>query len=175
MDSLDVYEVLVKQHEAMLLAYSLGLTHDLALAEEIVQEAFVIGFEKLDKLRNKASFAAWIRTIARNLAFAELRRRNREVPADEDFISGMDEVFSRFDAPLADDTWEDRVQIIRDCFEHLPVKLRDVTRLHYFEDHSLRQITEKLEVGLDAVKKRLERARDAIRDCAEKRLNLENI
>lgn len=175
MDSLDVYEVLVKQHESMLLAYALGLTHDPALAEEVVQEAFVIGFEKLDKLRNKASFAAWIRTIARNLAFAELRRRNREVPVDEQVLSGMDEVFSRFDAPLSDETWDDRVKVIRECFDHLPEKLRDVTRLHYFEDLSLRQITERLAVSLDAVKKRLERARDAIRDCAEKRLSLENI
>jgi RNA polymerase sigma factor (sigma-70 family) len=175
MDSVEIYEVLVKQHETMLLAYILGLVRDPILAEEIVQDAFVVGYQKLSQLRDKAAFAAWIRTVARNLAYAELRRRNREFPADQEFLNGMEDVFAIFDEPQGAETWSDRVQIVRECFDRLPDKLREVTRLHYFEDQSLRQITDSLKVGLDAVKKRLERARDAIRDCAEKRLGLEGI
>jgi RNA polymerase sigma-70 factor (ECF subfamily) len=175
MDSVEVYEVLVLQHEAMLLAYVLGWVRDPVLAEEMVQEAFVVGYQKLDQLRNKAAFAAWIRTIARNLAYAELRHRHREISIDPELIEGMEDVFSAFDQPHSAETWSDRVQIVRQCFERLPEKLREVTRMHYYEDRSLRQITEVLRVGLDAVKKRLERAREAIRQCAEKQLRLMGI
>jgi RNA polymerase sigma factor (sigma-70 family) len=175
MDSVEVYEVLVKQHEAMLLAYVLGLTRDLTLAEEVVQEAFVVGFQKLHQLREKAAFAAWIRAVARNLALAELRHRNREIPINEEIVHGMEDIFGAFDQPLAGETWPDRVQVVQRCFERLPSKLHEVTRMHYFEDQSIKQISALLNVGLDAVKKRLERARDAIRQCAEKRLGLEGI
>lgn len=173
MDSIEVYEVLVKQHEAMLLAYILGLVQDPALAEEIVQDAFVVGFQKLHQLRDKAAFAAWIRTVARHIAYAELRRRSRQIPLDQEFVAGMEDVFGAFDHPQAAETWSDRIQIVRHCFEQLPDKLRQAAQMHYFEDKSIKEITEVLTVGLDAVKKRLERARDAIRRCAEKHLGLE--
>jgi RNA polymerase sigma-70 factor (ECF subfamily) len=173
MDSIDVYEVLVKQHESMLFAYVMGWVRDPAMAESVVQEAFVIGFQKLAMLEKKERFAAWIRAIARNLAFAELKRRNREMPVDQAVLEGMEEVFSPFDQAAEAETWEERIRALRQCFELLPEKLRQVCHRHYFEDHSVREITEGLKIGMDAVKKRLERARDAIRECIEKRLKLE--
>jgi RNA polymerase sigma factor (sigma-70 family) len=175
MDTVDVYEVLVKQHESMLFAYVLGLVRDPSLAEDVVQEAFVIGYRKLSTLEKKESFAAWLRTIARNAAYGQLRKRHREFPADNAILEGMEDVFHAFDQDRSGETWEERVRIVEDCFQRLPDKLREVCRMHYFEDQSTRQITDLLRIGLDAVKKRLERARDAIRECAEKRLKLEEI
>ncbi|HOW66329.1 MAG TPA: RNA polymerase sigma factor [Candidatus Paceibacterota bacterium] len=172
MDPVDLYEILVREHEAMLLAYVLALVRDPVLAEDITQEAFVIGFRKLDTLRKKEAFASWLRTIARNLAYAELRRRQREVSWDDTLAAGMEDVFRPFDQSPAGDTWADRVRILEECFKRLPDTLREVCRLHYFEDQAIRQITELLAVGLDAVKKRLERGRDAIRKCIENRLDL---
>jgi RNA polymerase sigma-70 factor (ECF subfamily) len=172
MDPVDLYEILVREHEAMLFAYVLALVRDSALAEDITQEAFVIGFRKLDTLRRKEAFAAWLRTIARNLAYAELRRRQREVAWDDTVAVGMEDVFHPFDQSQVGETWEDRIRILEECFKRLPDVLREVCRLHYFEDRAIRQITDMLAVGLDAVKKRLERGRDAIRKCVEKRLNL---
>jgi RNA polymerase sigma factor (sigma-70 family) len=175
MDTIDVYEVLVRQHEGMVFAYVLGLVRDPMLAEDIVQDALVIGFQKLATLQHKERFGAWLRVIARNLAFAELKRRNRETPADQAVLEGMEDVFAAFDQTRQGETWEERVRIVEDCFHRLPEKLQEVCRLHYFEDQSLRQIVEKLRLGLDAVKKRLERARDAIRECAERRLRLDEV
>jgi len=173
MDSVDVYEVLVQQHQSMLLAYVLGIVRDPTLAEDVVQEAFVIGYRKLATLEKKEAFAAWLRTIARHVAFSQLKKRNREIPSDQGILEGMEDVFRVFDQPRGGEPWEARLTIVEECFQRLPDKLREVCRLHYFEDQSTRQITDVLRIGLDAVKKRLERARDAIRDCAEKRLKLE--
>lgn len=173
MDAIDIYEVLVKQHERMLFAYVLGLVRDPVLAEDIAQQAFVIGFRKLDTLRNKEAFAAWLRSIARHIALAELRRRQREVAWDDTTLQGMEDVFQVLDQPKADETWEDRSHALEECFKRLPDKMREVCHWHYFEDQPLREITERMRIGLDAIKKRLERARDALRTCIEQRLGLE--
>jgi RNA polymerase sigma-70 factor (ECF subfamily) len=176
MDTVDVYEVLVKQHEQMLFAYVLGWVRDASLAEEVAQEALVTGFRKLHTLKNKERFAPWLRTIARNLAYAALRRRNREIVLEPAVIEGMEEIFATLDRPdPASETWEERARILEHCLENLPEKLRDVCRLHYYDDQPVKQINEALKLGIDAIKKRLERARDAIRSCIEKRMNLEEL
>jgi DNA-directed RNA polymerase specialized sigma24 family protein len=63
---------------------------------------------------------------------------------------------------------------VESCFESLPETLRAPCRLYYYEDQQTPRIAEILEVALDTVRKRLERARDGIRECFEKTLGLEN-
>ena len=53
MKALDIYEVLVKEHEGMLHAYLLGMVGDPELAEEIAQEAFIQAYRKLNTLKKK--------------------------------------------------------------------------------------------------------------------------
>jgi RNA polymerase sigma-70 factor (ECF subfamily) len=173
MDSLDVYEVLVKQHKKMLFAYVLAMTPDTALAEDIVQEAFIIGYRKLSTLRDKERFAPWLRVIARNLILAELRKRGREVVLEPALLEGMEDVFC--EEAQAGEGFEERVKVIETCFQKLPEKLHSVCRLHYFESQSAGQIARVLGVELGAVLKRLERSREAIRDCAEKGLGLKPV
>lgn len=174
MDKLRVYEILVSQHEKMLSAYLLGLVKDPDLAEELTQEAFVRAYRALDTLRDNAAFAPWLRTIARNLAFAELARRGREAPTEPDVIQGMEDVFARFDRDELGDSWADRVKAVRDCLGRLPETLRSVCQLHYMEDLPTRAVAERLSVSLAGVLKRLERARLAIRQCVERYLALED-
>jgi RNA polymerase sigma factor (sigma-70 family) len=124
-------------------------------------------------LKEKKAFAAWLRAIARNIALAELRRRGREIPTDPEVFQGMEEVFSVFDSSSRGSRWEERVAVVERCFKALPETLRDVCKLHYFEDHLARDIANLLRISLAAVLKRLERARNAIRRCVERQLGLE--
>jgi RNA polymerase sigma-70 factor (ECF subfamily) len=173
MQGLDVYEILVREHEGMLFSYVLSIVGDTGLAEDVAQEAFVQAYRKLDTLRNKDSFAPWLRTIARNIAYAELRRKGREVPTDPEIIQGMEDVYGRLDDTTVGDTWQERARALRTCFEALPDRLRSACGLHYFEDKKTDEVASLLKIGLNAVLKRLERARKAIRRCVEKRLGLE--
>ena len=173
MKALDIYEVLVREHEGMLQAYLMGLVRDPGLAEEIAQEAFIQAYRKFDTLKRKEAFAAWLRTIAKNTAFAALKRRGREIPTDPEVLQGMEEVFSVLDSRELGEDWEQRVAVVKSCFEALPETLHAVCKLHYFEDRLARDIAGLLRISLAAVLKRLERARHAIRQCVEKNLKLE--
>ena len=55
----------------------------------------------------------------------------------------------------------------RDVFRavmELPEKYRIVVSLRYFEDYSLREISELLHIGISAVSMRLHRARDILKE-----------
>lgn len=159
----------------MLSAYVISLVpEDRPLAEDIVQETFLIAYRKIATLKKEAAFGPWLRGIARFEVYSALRRRGRELLLEPDVFEGMEDVFRSLEKNEAD-TWQERFQLVRECFEALPEKLREVCRLHYFEDQSARHAADLLKIALGAVLKRLERARDAIRECVERRLKMEDL
>jgi RNA polymerase sigma-70 factor (ECF subfamily) len=173
MSELHAYEILVHEHATMVTAYVRGIVGDAALAQDIAQEAFIRGHRYLARFKPGSSFAAWIRAIARNLAIDELKRRKREVPLDPDIIQGMEDILQPFDDPSRGESWKDRVQTVEGCFRSLPDTLREPCRLYYYEDNDTNRIAETLRISAEAVRKRLERARDLIKTCIEKALALE--
>lgn len=74
----DAYRVLVQRHSATIfrLAYRLtGNHHD---AEEIVQEAFLRAYQKLEQFASQANFATWVYRIAANYTIDRMRQRKVE-------------------------------------------------------------------------------------------------
>lgn len=90
----DAYRVLVERHSHSVfrLAYRMtGNRHD---AEEVVQEAFLRGYQKLGQFAARANFGTWVYRIAANYAIDRMRRRQkedarRETPRAED-VDGIE-------------------------------------------------------------------------------------
>lgn len=170
---LRMFEVLAKQHEAMLMAYIFSFVSDSSLAEDIAQQTFLIAFRKIESLENPAAFPAWLRGIARLEAYAAMRRQGREFPVEPAVLQELEEVYRSLEEQHPAETWEERFGIVEKCYRQLPEMLQTVCRLHYFENRKAREIAETLAVNLNAVFKRLERARAAIRDCVQQSLSRE--
>jgi RNA polymerase sigma-70 factor (ECF subfamily) len=96
----DAYRVLVERHShnVFRLAYRMtGNRHD---AEEVVQEAFLRGFQKLGQFAARSNFGTWVYRIAANYAIDRMRQRQkedarREVPRTEDQDGMADDPLSR--------------------------------------------------------------------------------
>jgi RNA polymerase sigma-70 factor (ECF subfamily) len=74
----DAYRLLVERHSANLfrLAYRMtGNRHD---AEEVVQEAFLRGYQKLGQFASRSNFGTWVYRIAANYAIDRVRQQRRE-------------------------------------------------------------------------------------------------
>src|SRR5258708_11674867 len=90
----DAERVLVERHShnVFRLAYRMtGNRHD---AEEVVQEAFLRGYQKLGQFAARANFGTWVYRIAANYAIDRMRQRQkeesrREAPRVEDH-NGME-------------------------------------------------------------------------------------
>jgi RNA polymerase sigma-70 factor, ECF subfamily len=82
----EAYRVLVERHSRTVykMAYRImGNGHD---AEEVVQESFLRGYQKLKQFAGNANFGTWVYRIAANYAIDRIRQRNaeearREVPS----------------------------------------------------------------------------------------------
>lgn len=74
----DAYRILVERHSQNVfrLAYRMtGNRHD---AEEVVQEAFLRGYQKLGQFAARANFGTWVYRIAANYAIDRMRQRKKE-------------------------------------------------------------------------------------------------
>ena len=74
----EAYRVLVERHSQYVyrLAYRMtGNSHD---AEEVVQEAFLRAYQKLQQFAGNANFGTWVYRIAANYAIDRLRQKKNE-------------------------------------------------------------------------------------------------
>ena len=67
-------DVLYRRHAHYLLAIAMRLLSNRCEGEEVVQDAFVVGFEQLGTLRDPAALRSWLACIAVNLVRRHLRR-----------------------------------------------------------------------------------------------------
>jgi RNA polymerase sigma-70 factor, ECF subfamily len=74
----DAFRVLVERHSQNVfrLAYRLtGNRHD---TEEVVQEAFLRAYQKLEQFEARSNFGTWVYRIAANYAIDRMRQRKKE-------------------------------------------------------------------------------------------------
>jgi RNA polymerase sigma-70 factor (ECF subfamily) len=132
------------------------------LAEDIAQETFMKSLRTMDKVDESFNFGGWVHTVARNLCYDELRRRQRDQRVDD---SDAGEILVRLPAPImgydpvnAHETSELRRQVW-DVAQRLPEKYRLVLTLRELQGLSYRQIGKVMELSESAVETLLYRAR----------------
>src|SRR5437773_1155785 len=81
---------------------------DALLAEDIAQETFMKALRMMDKVDESFNFGGWVHTVARNLCFDELRRRQRDLRADgtteeedDELMANLPSTSKGFDPVLA--------------------------------------------------------------------------
>jgi RNA polymerase sigma factor (sigma-70 family) len=73
----EAFGLLVRRHHSAAFGWASIYTDDAHLAEDIVQDAYLRAYEKLDQLREASRFSGWLRQIVRNVARARVRRSGR--------------------------------------------------------------------------------------------------
>jgi RNA polymerase sigma-70 factor, ECF subfamily len=144
-------------------AYLMQLGMDAGSAEELAQEALLAVWRKAAQFDpERASAAAWIFTIARNLRIDLARRTRLATPVP----SPLDEPppTSQADAMLAADDLSARV---RAALAALPAEQADVVRLSFFDDRVHADIERVLGIPLGTVKSRLRLAMSRLRTLLE--------
>jgi len=146
---------LVDEHRLPLFRFAWRLTGSMADAEDIVQECF------LAVLRPDCGFDP-ARTAIRTYLFGAVRNqslkclRRREPAAAPDAADGR--------TPEADALRGETAEAVKAAIAALPVTQREVLLLAHYEQLSLREIAEAMQLEVTAVKSRLERARATLRE-----------
>ena len=74
----DAYRVLVERHSRNVYQMAYRMTGNTQDAEEVVQEAFLRGYNKLKQFAGNANFGTWVYRIGANYAIDLLRQRKVE-------------------------------------------------------------------------------------------------
>ena len=167
---------LIRRINPRLFRVARGIVASDAEAEEVVQEAYLAAFTRLDTFRAEASFATWITRIALNAAMMRSRRTR---PHEEyDTVTEADRSddtvlpFPRSGTDQPDAALGQRQvrELLERAISELPPDLRVVFLLREAEGMSTLAIARDLSLNPVTVKTRLFRARLRLRKSIERRL-----
>jgi RNA polymerase sigma-70 factor (ECF subfamily) len=151
-----LFERLFAEWQQSILNYLYRMTGDADRAEDMTQEVFVRAYRGLEKLPPDANHRAWLYRIATNLSRDQHRRRRlvQWLPLRE-----------TDPAPLASNPAEGAGagDAVRRALAQVPPEGRTVLILYAMQGYSTTEIAEMLSLSVDAVKKRLARARERFR------------
>lgn len=145
--------MLFQQYEADIyrMAYVYVKNNDDAL--DLVQEVAYQSFKKISTLKNPEYFKTWLMKITINCALNLINKNKKVIPLNSDF-----EVLARLDD-------EDIALTIslNEMIDTLKEDEKSVILLKYYDDRTLKEISEILEIPLGTAKSVLYRALDKLR------------
>lgn len=154
---------------------AMKITKDEEESLDIVSDSYIKAFASLDKLENDEKFPAWFNQIVAN------RCRDYLKKAKPMHLSDMTEDGEEFeiedvDGEIPDELLENKdvIECVRRVVESLPEEQRMCVILRYYDEMSLQEIADTLEVSLGTVKSRLSRASKKMRDEIERLEKEEN-
>ena len=133
--------------------------------EDVVQNAFVTAYRKLDEYRPDTNALAWMKAIARNLALNERRRSCREMRRLHDQRA---EVWETIEAELVVQAYDSDPALLaalRQCLDRLRGTARQVVDAFYWGDATPQAIADLHGKTTGWVRVVLHRARAFIGDC----------
>jgi RNA polymerase sigma-70 factor (ECF subfamily) len=150
---------LVRRHHAGVYAYLRRLARSSDVAEDLTQDTYAQAWTHVGSLRRCASLRAWLLTIARNEFLQWVRGRRPEEALPDGLARAASAEPSAEAALLA----SEREGCLRSAVSRLDPALQEAVCLHYFQDLSLREVSEVLGVPAGTVKSRLNRALGELR------------
>lgn len=162
----EAFSHLYLKYQPKLVTYCARLLRDdVAQAADIVDDALFDVWRSAGKFAGKSKVSTWIYSITRNKMISWLRK-TREITLDDErsMLSMID------NAPTPEEAreQEDMKQQLLRLMNHLTDEHRDVLRLTYFEDKSVREVAVILEISENTVKTRMFYARKRLGQMLEK-------
>lgn len=145
-------------------------------AEDITQETFITGFEKIGQYKG-GSFKSWLLRIATNKSIDLTRKGIRKREIELEPMNREDEENSNADWMIDPDADIDLIlerselsNILRWCIERLESGQRAVLVLVDVFEMGYQEVSDTLKKPLGTVKSRLVRARSQVKHCVERGL-----
>jgi len=167
---ISAYDTLVRKYERQVFRIAQHITQNREDAEDVMQDAFLKAYEKLDQFQGNSKFYTWLVRIAVNESLMRLRKRRtgKMVSIDED-LETEEGTVPRDLADWAPDPEQNYSQaelgrILEKTIKGLPPGFKVVFELRDVQGLSTEDTAEALGLSVPAVKSRLLRARLQLRE-----------
>lgn len=174
-------EVLFEDYYDRVYRAAFLVVFDRELASDATQEAFLRAFKKMDTLKDKSKFGAWICTIVVNICKDMLRKiivdRQKNIS-----IYDLDGNIKEYIHELSDFNIPDIVyenielrQELEQCINEQDIDIKTIINLKYYQDCTYDEISVIMDIKEGTVKSKLYRAKKKIAKRLEKYLDVKGM
>lgn len=172
MDAKTLFEILIREHTEMLVAYLRAGVRDIHAVDDLYQECVLTAWKRLDDFDHSKPFGPWLRGIAGKTILAYYRSVSRAAQTlDDDSLVWLNDRFDAIQA-MHGDTFQEKLVALRECIDALPEAYQRAITMRYSEQRGLSEIESKLDLAKETLKKRLARGKARLAECLERKLNL---
>ncbi len=151
----DAFEVIYDRHADAAFSLALRICHQRALAEDVVQEAFLSLWRSQARYdRGRGSVRTWLLGIVHNRAIDALRRRSVRERGMVDEV-GLEERIASPERTDLEFARQEEARQVRDALEQLPGEQSRVIELAYFGGLTHVQIASMLDMPVGTIKGRM--------------------
>jgi RNA polymerase sigma factor (sigma-70 family) len=160
----EAFSEIVSRYQNLVCSIAYGVTGNLHSSEELAQDAFITAWRSMDSVRDAARLRAWLCGIVRNLANNTARRLQHDVLSEAGKIEiAADEPERNDHNPAEILIVREELELVDSALSTLPVTYREPLILYYRQQQSVANVADSLELSHDAVKQRLARGRELLR------------
>lgn len=152
----EAYRQIVEEYGNKLFRTCYLILKDKEEAEDVVQETFIKVFKKIDTFQEKSGLYTWIYAIALNLSRDKMRTK-------QDILELKDEWVGKDDVEYLVEMNIDRELLRKEIFG-MNSLYREVLVLFYFDEFSIKEISNLLNEKEGTIKSKLSRGRNILKE-----------
>ena len=126
-------------------------------AEDIVHDAFIKGFKKINQVADDVNLGAWFRRIAINTALDKIRKEKHIYLIEE-----SKEIDAQIEEENFDEAEELSIDFIKECIHKLKNKYSVILVLYLIEDYNHREIAKQLHLKESTVRNQYARGKSQL-------------
>ncbi|ABJ74930.1 RNA polymerase sigma factor [Leptospira borgpetersenii] len=168
------FEILMNRYQGLIYSQAIKAFRNETEAEDFTQDIFLKAFESLSTFQGRSQFSTWLFVIARNEIIRRYRREHPEISGLDTLLLTESEVEKKNETSSEQETKLLKQEIsekIRSLVESLPELYRKPIMLHYFENMSYKEISQKLNLKMNTLKSYIFRGKEIMRDWLNKEEN----
>lgn len=162
----DLYALIVRKYNQRLYRVGMSIINDDAEVEDVMQVAYIKGYENLSKFAFKSSFSTWLTRILINECLLRLKKRGKSINMNDDIMDK--EIFQQHNSevptPAAKMLNSELKSILEKAIARLPEKYKTVFVMRVIEDMNVAETQACLDISEVNVKVRLNRAKALLKD-----------
>lgn len=164
------FEELYKLTSSRAYFTALQICGDKHEAEDIVQESYITALQKISSLERTESFMGWLNRIVANKSKDYLKNKNPQLLSEDSewLVEDQTDEYDEF-SPESNVDKEELKSVVMDAVKDLNVEKRTCVMMKYFNDMSVNEIAQALEIPVSTVKNRLFDARKELKKLFEKK------
>ncbi len=158
-----LFLTLYRQNESAIFGFIMKLIPNFSVAEDIMQEALTVMWEKFDTFQEGTSFLAWAKQIARYKVINFIRKDKHTETFH--FCEDLTDKIAKVDNEIS--CYETYYEAMHRCVDRLKESNREIVHLRYIKNMKVKDIAKTMGFTSNTLSKQMGRIHYMLRKCID--------